>query len=134
MLLDLALAAFLLAHGAIHLGFVRAPPVTAGGPAWPFTLDHSWLLERLGPVGAGRPLGLALVAMTMASFGLAAVATLGVLPPVLWTLSVALGALASLALLVIWAHPWLVVGIAIDAFLLWAALVARWTPASGLPL
>ena len=134
MLVDLALAGFLVAHGAIHLGFVNRPPATADGPAWPFTLERSWLLDRLG-VGpeAARALGLALVAVTIGSFALAAVATLGVLPASLWTVTVVLGAVASLAMLLVWFHPWLVLGIAIDVILLWAALVGR-TPAEGLPL
>jgi hypothetical protein len=135
MLVDLALAGFLVAHGAIHLGFVSRPPATADGPPWPFTLERSWLLDRLG-VGteATRALGLALVAVTIGSFALAAVATLGVLPAALWTLTVGLGAVASLAMLVIWFHPWLMLGIGIDLILLWSALVAGWTPAEGLPL
>jgi hypothetical protein len=135
MLVDLALAGFLLAHGAIHLGWVTRPPATAGGPSWPFALDHSWLLDRLGVgAAAARPLGLALVAVTMASFGLAAIATLGVLAPELWTIATVVGSIASLAIIVIWFHRWLVLGMAIDLVLLWAALVADWTPAAeGLP-
>ena len=36
--------------------------------------------------------------------------------------------LASLALLVAFFHPWLIVGLAIDVVLLWATLVAAWSP------
>ena len=98
----------------------------------PPTLD---MLDRLGVApGSARALGLALVAMTIAAFALAAVATFGILPDPLWTVSVAVGALASLAILVLWFHPWLALGIAIDALLLWAALVAGWTPGQGLPV
>ena len=41
MLARLLLAAFFLGHAVIHTGFVSRPPATAGGPAWPFTLDRS---------------------------------------------------------------------------------------------
>ncbi len=66
--------------------------------------------------------------MTLAGYGLAALATLGLLPSWTWDPAVALGSLASLALLVLCFHPWLVVGVAIDLLLLWVALVAAWYP------
>jgi hypothetical protein len=130
MITRLAFAAFLLAHGAIHAGFVSPrPPVTAGGPAWPFTLDRSWLLAPLG-VGpeVARLLGLALFAATMGGFASAAIAALGILPAALWPAGVAVGAVASLALLLLFFHPWLLLGIAIDLVLLWAVLIADWAP------
>jgi hypothetical protein len=51
------------------------------------------------------------------------------LPAGSWTTGVTIGALASLALLGLFFHPWLVLGIGIDLFLLWAVLVATWSPA-----
>jgi hypothetical protein len=47
-----------------------------------------------------------------------------------WTAGVAVGAIASLALLVLFFHPWLVLGVVIDVVLLWAVLAARWVPDS----
>jgi hypothetical protein len=125
----LVIAAFLLAHAGIHAAFVSPrPPATAGGPAWPFEL-RSWLLTPLG-VGpeANRLIGLALVAATIGGFGLAAVGALALAPAVAWTAGVSLGAIASLALLVLFFHPWLALGVVIDLGLLWAALVADWGP------
>ena len=130
MIARLALAAFLVAHAGIHASFVSPrPPVTAGGPAWPFELGRSWLLTPLG-VGPelSRLLGIALIAATISGFALAAVGTLGVAPAAAWTAGASLGAIASLALLILFFHPWLVLGIAIDLGLLWAALVADWGP------
>ena len=129
MILNLALAAFLLAHGAIHLGYLGRPPATAGGPAWPFTFEGSWILSRwrVAP-SAAHAMGLALVGVTMASFSIAAIASLGVVPAEIWTIFVVTGALASAATIFTWFHPWLVVGIAIDVFLLWASLAQGWTP------
>jgi len=126
----LLLAGVLLAHAAIHAGFVsKRPPEKPGAPPWPFDLGRSWLLSRLGvPAGTVRLVGVALVAATIGGYALAALATLGILPAGAWGATVAVGSIASLALLLICFHPWLVVGIAIDLLLLWVALVAAWTP------
>jgi hypothetical protein len=75
-----------------------------------------------------RILGIALVAVTIGGFALAALATLGILPAGAWGATVAVGSLASLALLIVGFHRWLFVGIAIDLVLLWVALVGAWTP------
>jgi hypothetical protein len=41
VIVRLLLAAFLLAHGAIHAGFVsRRPPAKPGALPWPFDLDR----------------------------------------------------------------------------------------------
>ena len=131
MLVRLLIAGFLLAHGAIHAGFLsKGPPQTPGGPPWPFDLERSWLRTRLGvSAGTVRILGMALVAVTIGGFVLAALATLGILPGGAWGATVAVGSLASLTLLIVGFHRWLFVGIAIDLALLWAALLAAWTPA-----
>jgi sterol desaturase/sphingolipid hydroxylase (fatty acid hydroxylase superfamily) len=126
----LLLAGGLLAHAAIHAGFVsKRPPEKPGAPPWPFDLGRSWLLSRLGvPAGTVRLVGVALVAATIGGYALAALATLGILPAGAWGATVAVGSIASLALLLICFHPWLVIGVAIDLLLLWVALVAAWTP------
>ena len=130
MLVRLLVAGFLLAHAAIHAGFVsKRPPAKPGAPPWPFDLGRSWLLARLGvPAGAVRVLGLALVVATIGGYTLAALATLGILPAGAWGTTVTVGSIASLALLLVGFHPWLMAGVAIDIVLLWVALVAAWTP------
>jgi hypothetical protein len=130
MVARLVLAAFLLAHGAIHLGFVAPrPPATAGGPAWPFDLGRSWILGQLGlDREPARVLGMALIAATMGGFALAALAAIGVAPAGVWQAAVAIGAVGSIAVLALFFHPWLVLGVAIDVALLWAVLVASWAP------
>jgi hypothetical protein len=129
MLMKLLIAGFLLAHGSIHAGFVSPrPPVTAGGPPWPFDINESWVLRSLGVDPAlTRVLAIALVALTIAAFALAAVASMGVVPAA-WAPAVVVGAAASIALLGLFFHPWLVVGVAIDVLLIWATVVARWVP------
>lgn len=130
MVPKLIIAGFLLAHGAIHASFLSPrPPATATGPQWPFEIARSPLLT---PLGIGSPelrlVGLVLVATTAAGFALAAVASLGLVPAGLWPVGVALGSIASIALLVIFFHPWLVLGVVIDVVLLWAVLANGWAP------
>lgn len=130
MIVRLLLAGLLLAHGALHAAYVsRRPPPKPGAPPWPFDLDRSWLFTRLGAEPrVVRAIGVVLVATTIGAYSLAALATLGVLPDSAWGPSVTAGSLASLALLLLFFHRWLVAGIAIDLVLLWVALVAGWTP------
>jgi hypothetical protein len=126
----LVLAAFLVAHGLVHLLFFSPPPpATEGGPSWPFALDRSWILTPLG-LGADttRILGIALIAVTIAGFALAAIVALGFLPSSLWVPTVVIGAVASLAVLGLFYQPWLTLGVAIDLVLLWVVLVQSWTP------
>jgi hypothetical protein len=128
MFVRLAIAAFLVAHGAIHAGFIASPPTAPGGPPWPFRLDHSWLLGSAVEPATARLISVALVAVTIASLALAGLVSLGLLPGALWSVAAVTGALASLALLVVFFHPWLLVGVAIDLLLLWGVLLARWVP------
>jgi hypothetical protein len=128
----LLLVAFLLAHAAIHVGYLSPrPPATAGGPPWPFDLTRSWLLGRIGvDATSARALGIALIAVTLGGLALAAIAAFGFLPPLVWLAAVTVGVTGSLALLVLFFHPYLVLGVAIDVALLWAVWVAGWQPAS----
>lgn len=128
----LLLALFLVAHGAIHLSFLAPrPPVTADGPPWPFVLDRSWVLSPRGVrPELTRILGLALAAVTFAAFVLAAAEVLGLVPVSLWVPAIALGTGTSIALLALFFHPWLVLGVVIDAALLGAVFIAEWSPPS----
>lgn len=68
--------------------------------------------------------GMALVAATMGGLGLAAMAGLGLLPAAIWPPAAAVAAITSVALLFLFFHPWLVLGLAIDFALLWSVAVA----------
>lgn len=126
----LLFAGFLVAHALIHLAYVAPrPQIAATEPAWPFETGRSWILDRLDPGRvARRPLGIALVAVTIAGFCLAALAILGVVPSALASDGLMVGASGSLALLLVFFHPWLVLGIAIDVAVMGLVLIARWTP------
>ena len=133
-------SAFLVAHALIHLSFLRPrPKAAAGGPAWPFDLHRSWILTPLR-VAPGRlhSLGMVLVVLILAGASLAAVTALGIGSASLFVPGIVLLAPASagmllLLLLLLFFHPWLTLGIVIDAALLWAALVAGGRP-EGLAL
>lgn len=129
------IAAFLLAHGAVHATFLAPrPAATAGGPTWPFELGRSWLLGPLGlDAEATRMVGMALVALTIGVFALAAIAAIGVGPAVLWSAGVTIGAIGSIAVLGPYFSPWFVVGVGIDLVLLWAVLIQGWLPEGVAP-
>jgi hypothetical protein len=130
MIVRLAIAGFLLAHAAIHIGFISPrPPVTAGGPAWPFEVGKSWILGPLGiDADSARVLAIALIAVTLGGFALAGLAAIGIAPAGLWPVVVTIGAIASVAALAVFFHPWLLLGVAIDITLLWAVNVGNWAP------
>jgi hypothetical protein len=126
----LVFAALLVAHALIHASYLSPRPAPkAGAPAWPFDLGRSRLLSALGVrLSVPRPIAVGLVALTLAGFGAAAVAAVGWAPEGLFVAGIGVGSIASLALLGVFFHPWLSLGIAIDILLLWGAFVARWTP------
>jgi hypothetical protein len=130
MLASLLIAGFLVGHATVHLGFVSpTPPATAGGPPWPFSTAQSWLVTRFGVrPGTARGIAVALVTTTIAGFTVAGLVALGVLPESAWVPSVAIGAVASLASLIVFFHPWLLLGVAIDLGLLWVAVIHGWVP------
>jgi len=129
------IAVALLAHAAIHASFIAPrPPVTAGGPTWPFELGRSWLLAPIGlDARATRIVGTTLIAVTIGGFALAALTVVGLVPAGIWPAAVTIGAIASITLLGLYFSPWLVVGVAIDAVLLWAVLINHWAPEGVTP-
>jgi hypothetical protein len=130
MAIKLLFAGFLLAHAGVHLFFFAPKPAqVVGGPAWPFELGHSWALSPLGLApDMLRVLGIALVAVMIGAYVLAALALFGIGPAGLWIPAAAAGTLASLALLGLFYLPWLTIGVAIDLVVLWLVLASSWMP------
>jgi hypothetical protein len=121
------LAFFLGMHGLIHLGYVTpAPP----DPKYPFSLSKSWLMTSLGlPGPTVRAIGIILSALTVIGFMLTGLATAGVVVPQgWWTRLTMFSAAASLLLLILFWHTWLVLGILIDLALMGAILWLHWQP------
>jgi hypothetical protein len=120
--MPLVLALFLVVHASIHIGYIC-------GPAWPFVSTEPWLVTALGASpDAVRTVGVALVLVTFVAYLLAAVTVVGLLPRTAWKPLVAVGAMASAIVLTLFATPWTLPGLAIDAVLLWATVVAGWHP------
>ncbi|HEX6207033.1 MAG TPA: hypothetical protein VF058_01615 [Actinomycetota bacterium] len=110
------LGLFLIAHGLVHVLYVVPEPAQkAGGLEWPFHLDRSWALPGLGE-GTVRAIGLLLMIATIAGFALAGIAVLANLG--WWTGASIAAAAASTALLGLYFHPLLVLGLAINVFVL----------------
>ena len=125
------LAGFLVAHGLIHVMFLVPEDAVTGTADWPFGMGRSWVADLLGlEIGAVRLMGIALIAVVVLAFGLAALSTAGVLVSAgWWPALTTCGAAASALLLALFFSPSLVLGIAIDAVLAWVALASIWVPA-----
>jgi hypothetical protein len=124
------LAAVLIGHGVVHaLFFVPEPAATADGAEWPFRIAGSW------PTGLGLDTGLLravaalLIVAVIASFALAGASSAGIVVPASWWPgAVVIGAVVSAAILVLLFDPQLVLGLAIDAVLLWVVATGAWKP------
>lgn len=113
------IAVFLIAHGLIHFSLTYVPTPKPGElrtPFWPAwwraNTDPAWLAVKLGmPNSIVRGLGSALWLVTLVGFSLAGLGLLG-LPGFsqIWSAAAVLGAAASLLLLGLYWHPWLVMG------------------------
>jgi hypothetical protein len=135
--LRIVVGLILVGHALVHLFYLSpASPRTADGPEWPFVLSRSWLVTKLGlNPEIVRALGVALVMLTLVTLVLAGLASIGLVVPQAWWPQLAVsGAVASLAVLVLFFHPWLLLGVAIDLGLLYLVLVANWSPLEvGIP-
>ena len=74
---------------------------------------------------------MGIAAATIGTFALSALATAGIVPAELWGPVSIAAAVASVVLLVVFFQPWLVLGVVVDLALLWAVLVAGWSPHAG---
>ncbi len=124
-------AALLIGHGVVHVLFaVPAPAATDGGAPWPFDMARSWAVTRTGlDPSLVRGIGAVLIAVTIGAFALAALSTVGlIVPSGWWQPTVALGAIASAATLVLFFEPQLVLGLGLDIVLLWVVVTGAWMP------
>jgi hypothetical protein len=125
------LAALLIGHGVVHVMFaVPAPAGTAAGPEWPFDMARSWAIAGPGlDLNMVRAVGLALIAIVVIGLALAALSTVGiVVPSGWWQPAVAVSAVASAIALILFFEPQLVLGLGIDAVLLWVVATRAWVP------
>lgn len=125
------LAGFIVAHGLIHVLFLVPSPATEGGPEWPFEIAKAWPVTSAGlDVNLVRSVVVVLVVVLIAAFVLAALSTVGIIVPTeWWQASVAVGAIVSIVVLVVLFNPQLIIGLVVDAVLLWVVFGRVWTPA-----
>ncbi|MEA3335069.1 MAG: hypothetical protein U9R25_04115 [Chloroflexota bacterium] len=126
-------AIFLIAHGLVHAGLAAAPnPADPNEKPGAFftTVERSWLLPRLGlSVTAVQWIGIILVVLTTFGFVLAGLGVLGVPGPnTIWRTVAVVSSYLSLLLLILFWHPWLVMGVLIDIGLLIALVLTKWQP------
>lgn len=118
------LAAFLIGHGFVNI-MVHAGPTDPDKPP-PFDPNRSWALNAAHV--AVRPARNIAIMLAWATGGFFAIAGVSLMFGFEAWLSIALvGAVIGLALKVLYFNPWLSLGVAIDVWILWAAL-AEWPP------
>lgn len=133
----LALAGLLAGHGLVHVLFFVPQPAPAAdaatAPEWPFDIARTWAATSFGVDPAVvRVLGVALVAIVVVGFVMAAFSTIGLLLPVEWWRPlVGIGAVASLLTLALFFNPQLLLGPTIDVVLLVVAVASTWSPATA---
>jgi hypothetical protein len=59
---------------------------------------------------------------------LGALSVIGVLPTAIWLPGIVIGAVSSIGLLIVFFHPWLVLGVGIDLILILTALTQGSSP------
>jgi hypothetical protein len=126
---------FLIAHGLVHSGLAAAPNPYDSDPK-PGTFftatTRNWLLPKLGFQDAVvQWVGIVLVALTTIGFIVAGLGGLGVSGiSTIWRTVAIASSYVSLLLLILFWHPWLVVGVLIDIGVLVSLLWANWPPES----
>jgi hypothetical protein len=129
---------FLIAHGLIHMSLATVPTPKPGEMHTPFypswwraDTDSTWPILRMGlNAQAARTLGWLLWLLVTVVYALAGLGLLGV-PGLntIWQPLTVGASVASLALLILYWHSWLVFGVALDIFLLagvYAGWLTRW--------
>ena len=121
----LLLGGFFVAHGLVHAA-VWAAPTKEGG--MPFDPKHSWALSSLGVEQGARALAVSLALLATAAF---VAVGIGVWAGQEWWRPLAIGSAAgSFALMVLYFHPWLSVGVLLDLGIFAALVWTAWPPAS----
>lgn len=134
-MLKFVLGAFLVAHGLIHWSLATVPtpkPGELNTPFWPSwwrnDSNSAWLVTAMGlDRAAVRAFGALLWMAATAGFVAAGLGVMGV--PVLhdwWRPLAVASVVASLPLFVLFWHPWLVVGAALDVAIMVLLLWVHW--------
>lgn len=120
--MKILLGLFLIAHGLIHASYFTPKP---NDPNYPFDFSIGWFTGLVG--SNAKYVGIVLAVVTIVSFVLAGLGVLGVPGLAAITNQLAIvGAAASLVLLVLFWHMWLIVGVLINVVLLFGILRLGW--------
>ncbi len=122
---------FLIAHALAHVGLAAAP--IPGNPdpkpgAFFTEVTRSWLFQKIGlDPGFVRLVGIILVALSTLGFMFSGLGALGV-PGLreIWQAVAGLAAAFSLILLILFWHPWIIVGVLIDIGIGILSLGGKW--------
>ncbi|MCK4975544.1 MAG: hypothetical protein KAS36_01280 [Anaerolineales bacterium] len=132
-MLKILFTVFLIAHGLVH-AILAAAPIPNDPDSKPgafFTAsDRSWLLPQLGMnASTVQWIGIILVALSTLGFVLAGLGVFGV-PGLttVWRTVAVVSSCTSLLLLILFWHPWIIVGVLIDVGILVSLLWAKWPP------
>ena len=128
-------AILLLVHGLITAAQAQSgfkPSEGVANPAWlswwPANMGQSWLFRQLGESKsiAGTVAGVVWLCAGLSLIA-AALGLLGfIVPTHLWRLLAGIGAILSLVVFVVYAHPFYVVGIGANLAILIVLLWAKW--------
>jgi len=117
----LLLGGFFVAHGLVHAAVWAIPPKEGG---MPFDPKHSWALSALGLGQSARSLAVTSAVLATAAF---VVVGIGVWAGQGWWRPLAIGSAAgSFALMVLYFHPWLSMGVLLDVGILSALVWTTW--------
>ncbi len=122
---------FLIAHAVAHAGLAAAPIPDNPDPktgAFFTKVSRSWLFQKLELDGAVvKKIGIILVILTVLGLIIAGLGGLGILGlNKIWSTAAVLSAGLSLILLILFWHPWLIVGVLIDPGLFLVSFGSKW--------
>jgi hypothetical protein len=117
---------FLIAHGLVHLMYLGPRP--EDDPRYPFVPETRWLSRVLGlEAGTAKAIAGALAVLCALILVVAGISLFMNAGP--WEPAAVIGAAMSLALLLLFFHPWLMIGITIDLAII-AGVTAWHVPSS----
>jgi hypothetical protein len=127
---------FLILHGLVHAGLAAAPiPNEPNSTPGAFFTDvtRSWLLSGMKlSASTIRVTGILLVALATLGFVVAGMGVLGMAGlDSIWRMTAVISSGLSLLLLVVFWHPWLIVGGLINVGMIISLLWVHW-PSPGL--
>ncbi|HET6443433.1 MAG TPA: hypothetical protein VFI27_02545 [candidate division Zixibacteria bacterium] len=124
--MKIIVAVVFILHGLVHGILAMVPSPGANEPVFATFFSSSWL--GLSD-SAGKPLAFILATLATVGFVAAGLGLLDFLVPFDWWRTLAaVSAVISLLLLVIFWHPYVIVGVVIDVVILVVVLFTDWTP------